>query len=225
MSAPASRVAVSYVVGVTGGSGSGKTTLVRGLVETLGAGGVAVLSHDAYYRDRGDLDDAARAAIDFDDPDAIDQPRFRADLARLVRGEAVCPPRYCFVTHRRLGDGAPVDPAEIVLVEGVLLLHDPEVRRMLDLAIFVDAPSLLRLRRRLARDTIERGRSAASVLRQFAETVAPAHMRYVEPTRHVADVVLSNVSRVEPLVEIAATLIRDRRAARREDGNGDRALA
>lgn len=214
-----------YIVGVAGGSGSGKSTLVCLVADELGRDGTSVLCHDAYYRDRSDLDDAERAALDFDVPDALDQARFRDDLARLRRGQAVFPPRYCFVTHRRRGDGEAVEPRAFVLVDGMLILHDPEIRALLDLAIFVDAPSLLRLRRRLARDTTERGRASASVLRQYAETVMPAHVRYVEPTKNVADVVLKNTGSLDALVEVAATLIRARRTGREEARTRARVLA
>jgi uridine kinase len=205
-----------FLVGITGGSGSGKTTLARHLVETFGADRVAVVAHDAYYRDRSDLDTAARGALDYDVPEALDRARFVADLARLRDGMPIRPPRYCFVTHRRLGDGAAVEPRDLVLVEGILLLHDADVRRALDLTIFLDAPGGLRLRRRVARDTAERGRTPASVVHQFAATVAPAHGRYVEPTKALADLVLSTTSRIEPLVEVAATLIRARLDRRRD---------
>ena len=201
---------VPFVVGIAGGSGSGKTELTRGLVAALGPDRVAVLGHDAYYRDRAELDAAARAALDYDVTEALDRERFLDDLTRLRAGETLCPPRYCFVTHRRLGAGEPLEPRDILIVEGILLFHDAEVRRALDLAIFVDAPGDLRLRRRIARDTIERGRTAASVTHQFASSVAPAHLHYVEPTKSAADLVLTNTSRIEPLVELAATLIRSR---------------
>ena len=214
-----------FMVGFSGGSGSGKTTLLGLVADELGRDQTSVLCHDAYYRDRGDLDDAERAELDFDIPEALDQERFRDDLARLRRGEPVCPPRYSFATHRRDGDGAVVDPRPFVLVDGILILHDPAVRALLDLTIYVDAPSLLRLRRRVTRDRQERGRTLASVLRQYAETVMPAHVRYVEPTRQVADVVLQNTGRLEPLVEIAATLIRARRDGREEARTGARVFA
>jgi uridine kinase len=184
--------ATPFLVGITGGSGSGKTTLARHLVETFGADRVAVVAHDAYYRDRSDLDTAARGALDYDVPEALDRARFVADLARLRDGTPIRPPRYCFVTHRRLGDGAAVEPRDL------------------------DAPGGLRLRRRVARDTVERGRTPASVVHQFAATVAPAHGRYVEPTKALADLVLSTTSRIEPLVEVAATLIRARLDRRRD---------
>jgi uridine kinase len=205
-----------FLIGIAGGSGSGKTTLTHALVDTFGAERVSVLAHDAYYRDRSDLGEAERAALDFDVPEALDHERFLADLRCLRRAESVRPPRYCFRTHRRIGDGAPVEPRDIVIVEGILILHEPDVRAVFDLTIFLDAPGLLRLRRRVARDTIERGRTPASVVRQFTLSVAPAHVKYVEPTKHLADLVLSNTTRMEPLIEVAATLIRDRLARRGE---------
>lgn len=203
-----------FLIGIAGGSGSGKTTLTRALVDELGADRVSVLSHDAYYRDHPELDAADRAALDFDVPEALDPERFQADLDTLRRGQAIHPPRYCFVTHRRLGDGPPVAPREIVIVEGILILHDADVRAAFDLTIFLDAPGQLRVRRRVARDTMERGRTAAAVIRQFTTSVAPAHAKYVEPSKAWADLVLSNTTRMEPLVEVAVTLIRERLARR-----------
>ena len=199
-----------FLIGIAGGSGSGKTTLARALVDALGANRVSVLSHDSYYRDHPELDAADRAALDFDVPEALDHERFQADLEALRRGERIRPPRYCFVTHRRLGDGEPLAPCEIVIVEGILILHDPDVRPAFDLTIYLDAPARLRLRRRVARDTLERGRPPAAVVRQFTTSVAPAHVKYVEPTKQAADLVLSNTTRMEPLAEVAVTLIRQR---------------
>jgi len=210
-----------FLVGIAGGSGAGKTALTRALQADLGPQRVAVLAHDAYYRDRGDLDAAVRAALDFDAPDALDHERFLADLAALRRGEPARPPRYCFVTHRRLGAGPPVEPRDIVLVEGVLLFHDPAVRAVLDLKVWVDAPAQVRLARRLARDVVERGRTRESVVAQCHATVFPAHARWVEPTRAWADLVLLNAGRLEAAAEVAAAVIR----GRLERGRGEPAGA
>lgn len=214
---------IPFLVGVAGGSGSGKSALVRALVPALGPGRVAVLAHDAYYRDRADLDEAQRAALDFDAPDALDEARFRADLEALRRGEPVVPPRYCFVTHRRLAGNAPVAPREIVLVEGILLFHDPTVRDALDLRIWLEAPDDVRLARRIARDAAERGRSPASVIAQCHATVFPAHTRWVEPTRTCADLVLVNAGRLEAAVEVAAAVVRARLARDRGEPAGAQA--
>jgi uridine kinase len=199
---------VPYLVGVAGGSGSGKTALVQAIAETLGPGRSAVLSHDAYYRDQSALEEAARAALDFDAPEALDMPLFVAHLHALRAGHVVRPPRYCFVTHRRIGKQSSVEPREVVLVDGILLLHDPDVRAALDLKIYLDAPEPLRRARRLARDTRERGRSPDSVLAQLDGTVRAGHAAWVEPTRMEADLVLLNAGPLRPLVEVATTLIR-----------------
>jgi uridine kinase len=175
---------------------------------------VAAVCHDAYYRDRGDLPAAERAALNYDVPEALDTELFLADLAALRAGRPVQPPRYCFSTHRRIGVEAAVEPRPIVLVEGILLLHDPRARALLDLSIFLDVPDGARLARRLARDVTERGRSRRSVLSQYEATVRGAHARYVEPTKTLADLVLINVGRLDRLAEVAAAVILDRAARR-----------
>jgi len=204
-----------YLVGITGGSGSGKTTLTRALVDALGPDRVASLASDAYYRDRTDLSPAARAELNYDLPEALDRELLVGHLRALRAGHPVCPPAYCFETHRRVGIAPAVEPRDLVVVEGILLLHDPEVRSLLDFSIYLDAPPTVRLGRRMARDTAERGRSAAAVLRQYAASVAPAHAAYVEPTKRVADLVLRNLGAPSAVAEIAGTMIRSRLALRR----------
>ena len=206
-----------FLVGIAGGSGSGKTTLTAAVAAALGPARVACLAHDAYYADRPDLDGGARAAANYDVPDALDHALFVGHLRALRAGVPVAPPRYCFAAHRRVGGGPVVEPREIVLVDGILVLHDPDVRALLDLKIFLDAPEPIRLARRAARDTAERGRTHAAVLAQFDATVRPAHGAWVEPTRSFADLVLANVGPLAPLAEIAATVIGDR-LARLMDG-------
>lgn len=199
-----------FLVAIAGGSGAGKSALARGIAAALGPDRVALLAHDCYYRDRGHLLPSERSRLNYDVPDALDQALFRAHVASLRQGQTVVPPRYCFVTHRRDGAGEPVEPREVVLVEGVLLLHDPEVRTSFDLRVFVDAPEPLRLQRRIARDTAERGRTEEAVRAQCRSLVFPAHARYVEPTRAWAELVLLNAGRLEPVVEIACAVIRAR---------------
>jgi uridine kinase len=211
-----------FLVGIAGGSGSGKTTLAHTLRASLGPERVAIIAHDAYYRDRGDVDVHARELLNYDVPEAFDAGRFVADLRRLRDGLAVDPPSYCFVTHRRVGTGPRIEPHEIVLVEGILLFHDPDVRAALDLRIFLDAPGRVRLARRLARDTGERGRTPESVVHQYATTVSVAHVAYVEPTMALADLVLLSSGRLEPVVEIAGAVVRDHLRRRQEEWNGAR---
>ena len=208
------RSAAPMLVGIAGGSGSGKSSLARAMAVTLGDDRVGFLSYDAYYRDRSGLSAAARARVDYDVPEAFDQDLFLAHLAALRAGVGIQPPLYCFETHCRIGDDAPVEPRPVVLVDGILLLWDPAVRAALDLSIFLDAPERVRLERRLARDVGERGRTTTSVLAQFDATVRRAHATYVEPTRGLADLVLSTTGRLEPLAEIASALVLDRLARR-----------
>jgi uridine kinase len=210
--------AAPYLVGITGGSGSGKTTLTRALAEAFGSERVGSLSLDAYYRDRGDLPASARAELNYDLPEAFDRELFVRDLRALRAGRAVRPPAYCFATHRRVGQAELVEPRDLVVVDGILLLHDPEVRGLLDYRIYLDVPAVVRLARRVARDTAERGRSAAAVLGQYTTTVGPAHAAYVEPTRAFADLVLRNLGAPGAVAEIATTMIRSRLALRREPG-------
>jgi uridine kinase len=203
MSAPQDPSRIPLLVGIAGGSGSGKTALAR----AAGSAHATILPQDAYFHDHGHLSPQARAALDFDAPDALDRELFLDHLACLRRGETVCPPVYCFVTHRRQGTAPPVSPRSVVLVEGLLLFHDPHVRASLDLRIFVDVPEDLRLARRLARDVAERGRQATDVLAQCRATVFPAHARFVEPTRALADLVLPNTGPLQSVVDRAVGAI------------------
>jgi uridine kinase len=202
------------IVGIAGGSGSGKSALAGAVATELGAPRVAVLGQDAYYRDHAHLEAAARAAVNFDVPEALDQELFRTHLDALRRGQAVTPPSYCFVTHRRRGLAAPVEPREVLIVEGLFLLQDPLVRRLLDLSIYLDAPERVRVARRIARDGVERGRPAADVAAQCRTTVLPAHACWVEPSRVWADLVLVNAGDLAHVARPAAAVIRARLQAR-----------
>jgi uridine kinase len=199
-----------FLVGIAGGSGSGKSTLVRALTALLGADRVATLSHDAYYGHRGELPAAERASLGYDAPEAIDIEVFLGHLVALRARQPVRPPRYCFSTHRRIGVEGPVEPRPIVLVEGVLLLHDPRVRALLDLTIFLDVPDATRLSRRTAGDVSEAPATRRSALSVYDAIVGGSHARYVEPTKTLADLVLLNVGRLDRLAEIAAAVILDR---------------
>jgi uridine kinase len=200
------------LVGIAGGSGSGKSSLAGALASTLGAAAVSRLSQDAYYRDRSAQAPAARSAVNYDVPDALDAPLFLADLGALRAGRPIRPPMYCFSTHCRTGQAEPVVPRAIVLIDGILLLWEPAVRAALDLSIYLDAPEDLRLMRRIARDVAERGRTAEDARWQFQTTVREAHDAFVEPTRAMADLVLANVAPLERVVEVAAAVILDRLA-------------
>lgn len=203
------------LVGIAGGSGSGKTALVAAVSEVLRPAVVGRLAQDAYYRDRSELPDAARAGLNFDVPEALDLELFVQHLRALRRGRPVRPPRYCFETHCRRGRGERVGPADIILVEGLWLLLDASARELLDLRIYLEAPETLRLSRRLARDVSERGRTPQSVVVQYQTSTVPAHRHYVEPSKAWADLVLVNAGRLESVAEVAATVIRTHHERRR----------
>ncbi len=188
------------MVGLCGGTCSGKSTLSRRLPEILGEIETAELSFDSYYRPLGHLPISERQRVNFDHPDSLDVDLFCGHLSRLKGGEAVEEPRYSFERHDRLEQTRRVEPAELIIVDGILLLADPQVRDQLDYIVFVDVPEDVRLYRRLARDQAERGRSEESVRRQFAETVAPMHDAFVQPGKDHADLVLDGTRPAEELV-------------------------
>ncbi len=182
---PATRI-----VAIVGGSGAGKSWLTERLQRLFGAQ-AARLSLDDFYRDRSHLPAARRARINYDHPRAIDWARVEACLRECRAGRPTRLPRYDFKTHTRSAAEPRWQPRPLVLFEGLWLLLRPPVRRLFDVTIFIESPAALRLRRRLARDVAERGRSRASVRRQFAATVAPMHERFVAPQKRWAQVVLN----------------------------------
>lgn len=176
---------------VCGGSGSGKSTLVTLLRERLPEGTLAVLHADAYYRDLSHLPPEVRAVANFDHPDSVEEELLVAHVDALRRGAAVDMPRYDFANHARLPEADRVEPAPVVLVEGILLFAFPDLAERFDWSVFLDVPEDVRLTRRIQRDVLTRGRSEESVRSQFAATVAPMHWEYVQPVAERADRVVT----------------------------------
>lgn len=195
------RVKHVGLIGIGGGSCSGKTTLARELAGRLDS---VILPLDSYYRDLSLLPAAEREQWNFDHPDALEWPLLVEHLTRLAAGESVQSPCYDFATHTRIRTSRPVAPAGIVVVEGILALHDAIPPDLYRLRIFVDAPRELRLQRRVMRDVVERSRAPASVASQFDATVQPMHQRYVEPTRLQADLVVDGQ---RPIGELADEIL------------------
>jgi uridine kinase len=181
---------MTLVVGIAGATGSGKTTVARRVIESLPRGSVAMLQHDSYYRDRADLSYEQRCELNFDHPDSLETSLMAEHLQQLRAGKAVRVPIYDFTTHRRLVDSQRLEPGPVVVVEGILVLADPELRSMLDIKVFVDTDADIRLIRRIRRDMAVRGRPLEEILDQYLTTVQPMHLQFVEPSKRYADLVI-----------------------------------
>jgi uridine kinase len=177
------------IIAVVGGTGSGKTTVARAIHDSLG-GGAVLLDQDAYYRDLAHLTLDERRQVNFDHPDSIDTELLIRHLEALAAGEAIEKPTYDFAAHTRAAQRERVEPSEVIIVEGILLLTDPRLRELFDIRIFVDVGDDVRFIRRLLRDTRERGRTMENVIQQYLSTVRPMHLEFVEPSKRHADVIL-----------------------------------
>ena len=178
------------IIGVAGGTASGKTTVSRKILQTVGANHIAYIDHDAYYRDLSHLPLEERQKVNFDHPDSLENELMIAHLQALLRGQTVDIPVYDFAQYIRTSQLNRVESRRVILVEGILIFVDKELREMMDVKIYVDAPPDLRFIRRLKRDIAERGRSVNHVIEQYLETVRPMHMEFVEPSKHFADVII-----------------------------------
>lgn len=191
MTQPASALPYKPIVfGVAGGTASGKTTVARAVLDAVGAERIAYLPHDAYYRDRDDLPFEERARLNYDHPDSLETKLLVRHIKELLVGAAVNVPVYDFTEHRRTEDTILVEPAPIILVDGILIFTKRKLRDLMDIKVFVDTDSDVRFIRRMLRDLEERGRTLESVVQQYLETVRPMHLKFVEPSRRYADVII-----------------------------------
>ena len=178
------------VIGIAGGSGSGKTTLAHLVLQRVGPDRIAYLPHDAYYKDLSSLPTNQRITINFDHPDSLDTTLLTQHVQQLKENQPVDMPVYDFKNHTRTDKTIRVEPRPVIMVEGILILSDPELRKLLDVKIFVDTDSDIRFIRRLERDIQERGRTTEIVVKQYLSTVRPMHMEFVEPSKRYADVIV-----------------------------------
>jgi uridine kinase len=178
------------VIGIAGGSGSGKSTVARNVAAALGDASVAFIDMDGYYLDHGHLPLEERKKVNWDHPNAFDWDHLVSQLAQLAGGEAIDKPVYDFVEHRRSTETVRVPPADVIVVDGILLFVDARVRELCDVKVFVDADADVRLIRRIRRDMHKRGRPLPEILEQYLGTVQPMHMEFVEPSKRYADVIV-----------------------------------
>jgi uridine kinase len=179
-----------FVIGVAGGSGSGKTTVSTRIREVVGTEHIAYLQHDNYYRDQGHLTFEERVESNYDHPDSLETSLMVEQLRVLRAGNEIQMPLYNFATHRRMTETKRVAPSHIVLVEGILIFTEADLRELMDMRIFVDTDPDIRFIRRVRRDMNERGRSLDSVISQYVATVRPMHLEFVEPSKRYADIIV-----------------------------------
>ena len=199
------------VIGVAGGTGSGKSTLVRRLQEAFSCEDVATLCHDYYYKAHPELSYEERTQLNYDHPDAFDTDMLVEHVRALKNGEVIERPLYSFVEHNRTDERVLVKPSKVVIIDGILIFENKELRDQMDIKVFVDTDADLRLARRILRDVRERGRSMESVVNQYTTTVKPMHEQFVEPSKKYADVIIPeggfNSVAVQMLIQNIRSLI------------------
>ena len=178
------------VIGVAGGTGSGKSTLVKRLQEAFKNDDVATICHDFYYKAHPELTYEERTKLNYDHPDAIDPWLMVEHIKALKEGKAVECPTYSFVEHNRTDETLHVEPSKVIIVDGILIFENEELRNIMDIKVYVDTDADVRLARRILRDVRERGRSMESVISQYTTTVKPMHEQFVEPSKRHADVII-----------------------------------
>ena len=198
------------IIGIAGGTGCGKTTVVNQILNELPEGEVGVISQDSYYKDTSHLSYDERVKINFDHPRSIDFELLEAHLKELRKGNPINQPVYSFVKHNRTGDTIQTNPRKVMIVEGILILTNPELRAMFDIKIFVHADSDERLIRRLKRDISERGRDIDEVLSRYQTTLKPMHQQFIEPMKEYADIIIPNNKYNTVAVDIVKTIINEK---------------
>lgn len=198
------------ILGIAGGTGCGKTTVVNQIINELPDKEVGVISQDSYYNDLSHLSYEERTEINFDHPRAIDFELLGEHLQQLRAGKAIHQPVYSFPEHNRTKDTILTHPRKVMIVEGILILTNPDIRDMFDIKIFVHADSDERLIRRLKRDINERGRDLEEVLNRYQNTLKPMHNQFIEPTKEYADIIIPNNKYNTVAVDIVRTIINEK---------------
>ena len=198
------------IIGIAGGTGCGKTTVVNQILNELPEGEVGVISQDSYYKDTTHLTYVERVKINFDHPRSIDFELLEEHLKELKKGNDIKQPVYSFIKHNRTGDTVLTHPRKVMIVEGILILTNPELRDMFDIKIFVHADSDERLIRRLKRDINERGRDIDEVLSRYQNTLKPMHQQFIEPMKEYADIIIPNNKYNTVAVDIVKSIINQR---------------
>jgi uridine kinase len=196
------------LLGVAGGSASGKTLVARSVVESLGSSEVVIIDQDAYYRDNSTLPVEERALINYDHPEAFDRDLLISQLETLLRGQPIEKPIYDYTNHARRTETERVEGQRVIVLEGILILEDPALRKMMDIKVFIDTDPDVRLARRIRRDVTKRGRSLESILDQYENQVRPMHLQFVAPSKRYADIIIPEGGRNQVAIDLLVTKVR-----------------
>lgn len=196
------------LIGITGGTGSGKSTVAKEIYSKFGQDCIAMIEQDSYYKDQSHLSFEERVKTNYDHPDAFDNNLLVAHLEKLINGEAIDKPIYDFAVHTRKKESIRVEPKEIIIVEGILVLEDIKLRELLDIKIYVDTDADVRIIRRLVRDINERGRTVDSVINQYLNVVRPMHLQFTEPTKRYADIIIPEGGHNKVAIDLLAANIK-----------------
>lgn len=213
-------VSRAFVIGIAGGTGSGKTTVTEAVINAVGPQYVALLPMDNYYKDNASLPFEERLKLSYDHPDAFDLALYLQHVQQIVSGRAVSIPVYSFKEYTRTRETIEVQPAPVVVLEGIMLLVDEAVRAQMNLKVFVDTDADVRFIRRLQRDLIERGRTVESVVKQYLEQVRPMHLSFVEPSKRYADVIIPHGGHNEEALAMLTARVRSLVASEQVVRNG-----
>ena len=197
------------LIGITGGTGSGKSTIADALYSNFSNERITMIQQDMYYKDQSNLSMEERVKTNYDHPMAFDNDLLVEHLQKLIKGESIEKPRYDFTIHNRAKDTTTVEPREIIIVEGILILEDERIRNLLDIKVYVDTDADIRILRRLVRDIDERGRTVESVIDQYLTMVRPMHMEFTEPTKRYADIIIPEGGHNYVAIDILMAKIRD----------------
>ena len=198
------------IIGIAGGTGSGKTTVVNQILNEITPDEVCVISQDSYYNKTDELTYEQRTKINFDHPASIDFDLLVKHLKELKKGKIIEQPIYSFVSHNRVKDTLKTHPRKVIIVEGILIFNNRELRKMFDIKIYVHADADERLIRRMRRDIKERGRDMDEVLDRYQNTLKPMHQQFIEPTKNYADIIIPNDKYNTVAVDIVRTVINEK---------------
>lgn len=196
------------IIGITGGTGSGKSTIARAIFESVPEKRASIIEQDCYYRDQSHLPAEERVKVNYDHPLAFDTELLIEHLKQLLDGQVIPKPQYDFTVHNRKKETIPVEPREIIIVEGILVLDSPVLRDLMDIKIFVDTDADVRIIRRMVRDMQERGRTLDSVIAQYLDVVKPMHFEFVEPTKRYADIIIPEGGHNKVAIDIMVAKIK-----------------